>query len=100
MPRTGAGWSNRQWVRIWPTPRWLLNAGFSYWRERNQGVDFIVRGANRLIAIGVKSDRSAQAHAGMAAFANQFKPDRSPHVGGDGIPVEEFLLQPVAHWRR
>ena len=34
----------------------------------------------------------------MDAFAAAFKPQRKLLVGGDGIPVEEFLNRPVAHW--
>ncbi|MFN3629723.1 MAG: ATP-binding protein [Casimicrobiaceae bacterium] len=69
-----------------------------YWRERNHEVDFIVQTGGRLIAIEVKSGRAPQAHRGMAAFAHAFKPQRTLLVGGDGIPLEDFLMQPVAHW--
>ena len=69
-----------------------------YWRERNHEVDFIVRAGRRLTAIEVKSGRAPQAHAGTAAFAQAFKPQRSLLVGGDGIALEDFLLRPVAHW--
>jgi len=69
-----------------------------YWRERNYEVDFIVRAGRRLTAIEVKSGRAPQAHAGTAAFTRAFKPHRSLLVGGDGIALEDFLAQPVAHW--
>jgi hypothetical protein len=69
-----------------------------YWRERNQEVDFIVQAGRRLTAIEVKSGRAPLAHAGTAAFAQAFKPQRSLLVGGDGIALEDFLMQPVAHW--
>ena len=69
-----------------------------YWRERNHEVDFIVRAGRRLTAIEVKSGRAPQAHAGTAAFAQAFKPQRSLLVGGDGIALKDFLMQPVAHW--
>ena len=69
-----------------------------YWRERNHEVDFIVQAGRRLTAIEVKSGRAPQMHAGTAAFAQAFKPHRSLLVGGGGISLEEFLLQPVAHW--
>src|SRR5260221_4148189 len=35
---------------------------------------------------------------GMKAFALQFKPKRQLLVGGQGIPLEEFLSKPAAHW--
>ncbi len=69
-----------------------------YWRERNQEVDFIVQAGRRLTAIEVKSGRAPQVHAGTAAFAQAFKPQRSLLVGGDGIALQDFLAQPVAHW--
>ncbi|TSE28520.1 hypothetical protein Tther_02036 [Tepidimonas thermarum] len=48
--------------------------------------------------IEVQSGRAPQAHPGTAAFAQAFQPQRSLLVGGDGIALETFLLQPVAHW--
>jgi predicted AAA+ superfamily ATPase len=70
----------------------------SYWRERNQEVDFIVKAGRRLVAIEVKSGRAPLAHAGTAAFSAAFKPQRTLQVGGDGVPLEAFLAQPVEHW--
>jgi predicted AAA+ superfamily ATPase len=69
-----------------------------YWRERGQEVDFVVKGGYRLTAIEVKSGRAPQAHSGTAAFAAAFKVKRTLLVGGDGIPVEEFLNRPVSQW--
>jgi hypothetical protein len=69
-----------------------------YWRERNHEVDFVVKAGRRLTAIEVKSGRAPQAHPGMGAFTAAFKPQRSLLVGGDGVALEEFLEQPVAHW--
>jgi predicted AAA+ superfamily ATPase len=67
-----------------------------YWREANQEVDFVVRVGRAVIAIEVKSGRPRDVQPGLAAFAEAFKPARRVLVGGDGIPVEEFLLTPVA----
>lgn len=69
-----------------------------YWRERNREVDFVVQAGRRRVAIEVKSGRAPQAHAGMAAFVEAFKPQRTLLVGGDGIALEAFLTQPVSHW--
>lgn len=69
-----------------------------YWRERNHEVDFVVRAGRRLTAIEVKSGRAPQAHPGTAAFVQAFKPKRTLLVGGDGIALDDFLMQPVAHW--
>lgn len=69
-----------------------------YWRDRNREVDFVVRAGQRLTAIEVKSGRSPDSIPGMASFSESFQPDRKLLVGGDGIPVEEFLSRPVRHW--
>lgn len=69
-----------------------------YWRERNREVDFVVLAGRRLTAIEVKSGRAPQAHPGTAAFVQAFKPKRTLLVGGDGIALGDFLMQPVAHW--
>jgi uncharacterized protein len=69
-----------------------------YWRERNREVDFVARAGRTLTAIEVKSGRSRDTFPGLASFVESFKPARELLVGGDGIPVEEFLLNPVSHW--
>ena len=71
-----------------------------YWRDRNREVDFVARAGRRLTAIEVSSARSRQAQPGMAAFATTFHVHRTLLVGGDGIPLEEFLARPVEHWVR
>jgi predicted AAA+ superfamily ATPase len=70
----------------------------SYWREGNHEVDFVVKAGRRITAIEVKSGRTPQARAGTAAFARAFKVHRSLLIGGDGVPLKDFLAQPVAHW--
>lgn len=69
-----------------------------YWREQSREVDFVVRTGRAVLAIEVKSGRSPDAFPGLAAFADAFKPRRTLIVGGDGIPLEEFLTRPVEHW--
>lgn len=82
----------------------LANAAVSgacelfYWRERNREVDFVVRAGRTVTAIEVKSGRSRDAQPGLAAFAAAFKAKRKLLVGGDGIPVEEFLGAPAEQW--
>lgn len=71
-----------------------------YWRERNREVDFVARAGRTLTAIEVKSGRSRETNPGLAAFAESFNPTQELLVGGDGIPVEEFLQKPVGHWVR
>ena len=69
-----------------------------YWRDRNREVDFVVQAGNMLTAIEVKSGRTRDSLPGMAAFAKAFPSARKLLVGGNGIPVEEFLSKPVEHW--
>jgi predicted AAA+ superfamily ATPase len=69
-----------------------------YWRERNREVDFVTRAGRVLTAIEVKSARARDVQPGLTAFSDAFKPKRSLLVGGDGIPVGDFLAKPVEHW--
>ena len=69
-----------------------------YWREGNREVDFVIRAGRRVAAIEVKSGRRPSALPGLKAFADAFQPDRTLLVGGDGIPLDEFLDRPVQHW--
>jgi len=82
----------------------LLNSSFgsnievSYWRERNQEVDFVLRQGKITVAVEVKSGRRVESLPGIEAFARQFKVKRKLLVGGQGIPLEEFLLKPTSYW--
>lgn len=69
-----------------------------YWRDRNREVDFVVQAGNMLTAIEVRSGRTRDSLPGMEAFAKAFPSARKLLVGGNGIPVEEFLSKPVEHW--
>lgn len=74
------------------------NISVSYWRERNQEVDFVLQQGKSIVAIEVKSGGHRESLPGMEAFARQFKPKRKLLVGGQGIALEEFLSKPAAHW--
>ncbi len=71
-----------------------------YWRERNREVDFILRAGRRLTAIEVTTSRGKDTLSGLQAFARTFRPSRQLLVGGQGIPLEEFLLKPARDWVR
>ena len=71
-----------------------------YWRDRDREVDFVGRTGQTLTALEVKSGRVRDAHSGLAAFADAYHPKRKLLVGGDGIPLEEFLSRPVQYWVR
>ncbi len=66
-----------------------------YWRERGHEVDFVLRNERRLVAIEVKSGRRRDSLPGLGAFSKAFRPYRVLLVGGDGIPIEDFLSTPV-----
>ena len=84
----------------------LANAAVSgecevtYWRDRNREVDFVIRSRERLVALEVKSGRRRDSLPGMPAFVDAYSPLRTLLVGGDGVPIEEFLSRPVSHWTR
>jgi predicted AAA+ superfamily ATPase len=67
----------------------------SYWRHRNREVDFVLRRGRKVVAIEVKSGTSGGLLPGLAAFSEEYRPQRTILVGGDGIPIEEFLRTPV-----
>jgi len=71
-----------------------------YWREQGQEVDFVARAGRIVVAIEVKSGRAPATFSGLEAFSRAFKPARALLVGGDGIPVDDFLSKPVGHWLR
>jgi uncharacterized protein len=70
----------------------------SYWRDRNVEVDFVLQRGQTAVGIEIKSAGSRMATSGMAAFRREFAPLRTLLVGGDGIPLEEFLSAPASRW--
>jgi hypothetical protein len=69
-----------------------------YWRERNREVDFVLRSGKQVVAIEVKSGRFRDVHPGLASFKAAHPKSRTLLVGGDGIPIEEFITRPATHW--
>ena len=69
-----------------------------YWRDVNQEVDFILVKGSKVIAIEVKSTRRRTSVPGIAAFAQQFRVHKKLLVGGQGIPVDEFLTTDANAW--
>ncbi|MFH1567376.1 MAG: ATP-binding protein [Gemmatimonadota bacterium] len=68
------------------------------WRDRGREVDFVLRSGRSLVAVEVKSGRPTVALPGLAAFTQAHGPARPLLVGGDGIPLADFLSTPVLHW--
>jgi predicted AAA+ superfamily ATPase len=80
--------------------RGLFGSGaeVKYWRDVNLEVDYVVTRAGRVTAIEVTTSRRKGSLPGMTAFTKQFPVDRQLLVGGQGIPLAEFLSRPPEHW--
>jgi hypothetical protein len=76
----------------------LSDLNVFYWRDVNQEVDFVLVKGGKIIAIEVKSTRRRTSLRGMEAFAKQFKVHKKLLVGGQGIPLEEFLTTDASAW--
>jgi len=66
------------------------------WRDGNAEVDYIVRRAENVTALEVKSGAAPSALPGMSALADRFAIDRRLLIGGDGVDLAEFLASPAA----
>jgi len=64
-------------------------------REGNHEVDFVLQKGNKVIGIEVKSGRN-KISSGIPGFSSRFTPTKVLLVGREGIPLEEFLVTPVA----
>lgn len=69
-----------------------------YWRESNREVDFVFKEKGRVTALEVTSSLRKDSLRGMAEFSEEFHPQRKLLVGGQGIPLEEFLAAPPEKW--
>jgi len=69
-----------------------------YWRDRRHEVDFVLQSGERVVSLEVKSGRARSDDSGMDAFAKNFQPFRKLLVGGQGIPLKEFLATPISNW--
>lgn len=71
------------------------DAELFYWRERNREADFVTRTAGTVTAFEVTSGRRKSSLPGLAAFTRAYPTARTLLVGGQGIPLEEFLAAPA-----
>ena len=69
-----------------------------YWLARNREVDFVLCRGDDVVAIEVKSSARRRTLPGTEAFCRQVNVKRKLLVGGQGIPLEEFLSTPAGHW--
>jgi predicted AAA+ superfamily ATPase len=83
---------------------WLVNAakgtpaGVYYWAAGDREVDFVLAKGAKAVAIEVKSIPRRGGLGGMDAFDQEFHAHKKLLVGGDGIPVEEFITTDVMAW--
>jgi hypothetical protein len=67
----------------------------SYWRERNEEVDFVLEKKGKVIGLEIKSG-TIQSSSGISAFKKAFNPDKVLLVGKSGVPLQDFLkLNPI-----
>ena len=71
-----------------------------YWREDSREVDYVLQRGRRLVSVEVKSGLRRPKPSGLAAFSERFEVSREVVVGGDGVPLEEFLSIPAEGWFR
>jgi uncharacterized protein len=71
-----------------------------YWLNRNKEVDFVLESGKTVVAIEVKSNKKKYTLQGMEDFCKTFNVKRQLLVGGQGIAIEEFLLNPIEKWMK
>ena len=69
-----------------------------YWRDGDDEADFVVERRGRLTAIEVKSRPDAARHRGLDEFQRRHPNARTLLVGGDEMPLGEFLRRPATEW--
>jgi uncharacterized protein len=69
-----------------------------YWLDRNREVDFVLEDGRCLAALEVNSTAKRTSLPGVEAFLRVWPAARPLLVGGQGIPVEEFLSRPAREW--
>lgn len=78
---------------------YLLNAfagkpvSITYWRKRSAEVDFVLQSGTEVVALEIKSGRQGKI-SGLHAFKDEYKKSRAMIIGGNGIPLAEFLSIP------
>lgn len=72
-----------------------LDCDLFYWREDNEEVDFVLRRADKLLAIEVKSGKR-QSNSGLSTFRQMYNPQHSLVVGGQALPMEDLFKGNIA----
>lgn len=71
-----------------------------YWRDGDDEVDFVIERRGRLVAVEVKSRADSPGHRGLDEFRRRHPQARALLVGGDEMPLGEFLRRPATEWTR
>ena len=72
-----------------------LDCDLFYWREDNEEVDFVLRRADKVLAIEVKSGKR-QSNSGLSTFRQMYNPQHSLVVGGQALPLEDLFKGNIA----
>ena len=72
-----------------------LDCDLFYWREDNEEVDFVLRRADKVLAIEVKSGKR-QSNSGLSTFRQMYNPQHSLVVGGEALPLEDLFKGHIA----
>ena len=72
-----------------------LDCDLFYWREDNEEVDLVLRRADKLLAIEVKSGKR-QSNSGLSTFRQMYNPQHSLVVGGQALPLEDLFKGNIA----
>lgn len=72
-----------------------LDCDLFYWRENNEEVDFVLRRADKLLAIEVKSGKR-QSNSGLSTFRQMYNPQHSLVVGGQALSLEDLFKGDIA----
>lgn len=75
-----------------------VGTSIHYWRESPLEVDFVIGSRKRLAAVEVKTGRSSTSKPGLDEFCRRHRDCRRLTVGGNDLPVGEFLRYPADHW--
>ncbi|MCY3839402.1 MAG: DUF4143 domain-containing protein [Gammaproteobacteria bacterium] len=70
----------------------------NYWRQGDAEVDFVLERGRRRYLVEVKSNDRRTEGRGRSMFVQRFGATQSLTVGGDGIPLVDFLSVPASRW--
>ena len=59
---------------------------------------YVIRSGRSLVTFEVMSGTRRATPSGLAEFAKAFHPDHTLLVGTDGIPLANFLSEPMESW--